>query len=482
MTKGPWVLIVLLAGMCAGPAMAQKDAAPATPAAATDTDALAHRPPASLAAGQTVVLSVPKEFALQVVLHQEVRVKKVGEAIEGRIAEPVYTFDKLIIPAGTQVNGKITKIEAVSKGKRTAAALDANFTPTHKVDIEFNELVFPDGKRIPIRTIVTPSSGLPVQFVTAPDAAGDKKQSSDAVARDTAEAKHEAKQEWDAALKEAKEPGKVHRLEHFAVAELPAHPQYLEPGTLYFAEVQEPLDFGSEPLTPQMADSLGTMPPAGSVVEARLATPLSSATARSGDAVEAIISRPIFEGDRLIVPQGSVLRGTVIQAHPAHHPGRNGELRIVFHELRLPGGLEQRVETNLVGLESEKAENVKLDTEGGAHATAPKTRFLTTGLEVGLGGFSMIGDSGGGDIAHESAGGLGGYKVIGIVMAAAVHSQPFGMAMGAFGGGRSIYSNFVARGHDVVLPKHTVMAISVATRPQTTGAAKQSDSDKTIKQ
>jgi hypothetical protein len=44
------------------------------------------------------------------------------------------------------------------------------------------------------------------------------------------------------------------------------------------------------------------------------------------------------------------------------------------------------------------------------------------------------------------------------------------MAMGAFGGTRAIYVNFIARGHDVVFPKNTAMAIGIATR-QPTGAS-----------
>lgn len=37
--------------------------------------------------------------------------------------------------------------------------------------------------------------------------------------------------------------------------------------------------------------------------------------------------------------------------------------------------------------------------------------------------------------------------------------------MGAFGATRSIYVNFVARGHEVVFPKNTAMQIGVGTRP-----------------
>jgi len=60
------------------------------------------------------------------------------------------------------------------------------------------------------------------------------------------------------------------------------HPQYIEAGTVYFAELQEPLDFGSELLTPEIASGIGSAPPDGSSVHARLLTPLSSATRAEG--------------------------------------------------------------------------------------------------------------------------------------------------------------------------------------------------------
>src|SRR6476660_6526982 len=48
---------------------------------------------------------------------------------------------------------------------------------------------------------------------------------------------------------------------------------------------------------------------------------------------------------------------------------------------------------------------------------------------------------------------------------AVVRSQPLGLAMGAPGASRSIYVHFIARGHDVVLPKNTGMEIEIGSRP-----------------
>ncbi len=205
---------------------------------------------------------------MQVALDKEVRVQRVGQPIHGHVVEPVYAFDRLVVPVGSEVNGNITEIEGVSAGKRMLDALDADFTPARKISVKFTELVLANGERIPVNTIVTPGSGEPIRFVTAADE--NPKGMKDAASQKAHEAKEEAKKEWNTAMQQVKEPGKIHKIERYAIAQLPVRPQYIDAGTVYFAELQEPLNFGTEPLTPELAASIGSTPPPGSFVHARL--------------------------------------------------------------------------------------------------------------------------------------------------------------------------------------------------------------------
>jgi type IV secretory pathway VirB10-like protein len=461
--RGIWAAAAIC--VCAGWACAQDATEPTASlnASPVQTADLTHRPAEEAVRPIPFVsLAVPKGASLQVALDKDVRVKHEGQPIEGRIVEPVYAFDKLVIPTGARVTGRIIQIEEPSKGKRTAAALDADFSPARATKVEFDHVYLPDGKPLAMRTIVTVGSGQLMEFVSAADE-NQKKGAKDAAAEKVKEAKQEAKQEWNSTVKDVEQTGKMRRAEKYVLGQLPVHPQYIDAGTVYFAELDEPLDFGSEPLTPEMAQSIGSQPPQGSMVEARLVTPLSSANSKLGETVEAVVSRPLFDGDRLVLPQGSRITGTVVQVEPARHPGRNGELRIVFRDLHLPDGVDQKIAASLEGVESAKRDNVKLDSEGGAKATAPPTRFLTVGTSVALAGASFLGDSFG-ETGPRAAGGAGGYKLIGIALGLTVHSQPFGMAMGTFGAGRAIYANFIARGHDVVFPKNTAMALAIERR------------------
>lgn len=425
---------------------------------------------------QSVTLTVPKGTPLQVALDTEVRVKKAGQAIHGRVVQPVYAFDHIVIPVGSEVNGEITKIQPPTGGKRTKAALDADFTPERKIEVQFHELVLADGRHLPMDTTVTPGSGQVIQFVSAAEAK-EKKSVKDQATERTRQAKEQARQEWDNAMKQLKTPGRMKRIQRYMEAQFPVHRQFVPAGTLYFAQLEKPLDFGTEVMTPQMAEAFGGPLPPGSVVHAWLETPLTSATAHKGDPVEAVLSQPLLDANQhLVLPQGSRIKGTVRQVQAARRMKKNGQLRIEFRELVPPDGVEQKVEATLEGVQAGKNANVKLDSEGGAEATTPKTRYLATGFSLALAAASARVDndaehggpssSAGGDAGSRVAGGANGFKLVGMVLGLAVHSRALGYTMGAYGAGMSVYSHFIARGTEVVFPKNTSMEIGVGTRKE----------------
>jgi hypothetical protein len=423
---------------------------------------------------QSIRLSLPEGTPLQLALVEETRVKKVGAPIRAIVVGPVYAFDRLVVPVGSQVTGQVTKIEAISSGKRTLAALDADFSPERKVEVSFNELALPDGRHFQLHTSVGPGSGQVIRFVAAAESK-ERKGVKDAASERTRQAREQAKQEWDKAMKQLRTPGRIRRLKRYIEAQLPLHAQYIPAGTVYFAELDVPLDFGTEMMTPAMASSIGGALPPGSVVHARLVTPLSSLSSQKGETVEAVISEPLLDGDHdVIVPQGSRLTGTVSQVRPARRMKKNGQLRIRFQELTQPDGIQGKVEATLEGVQSAKDANVKLDPEGGAEATTPKTRYLATALSLTLAAASVRSDSdvdhgvahAGGDTGPRIAGGANGFKLVGIVLGLAVQSRALGYAMGAYGAGMSVYSNFMARGHEVVFPKNTLMEIGIGRRRQ----------------
>jgi hypothetical protein len=404
-----------------------------------------------------IAMTVSDGTPLQIALDKEVRVRKVGEPISGRVMQPVYVFDHLVIPVGTAATGRISAIDPVPGHTRTLEALNANFTPAHKLSVAFDELILPDGRHIDLHATVVPGSGQVIRLVTADE---HKKN----VVKDAAAQKmDQARAQWNNAMKQVESPGRMHVVTRYAVAQLPVHPQYINAGTLYSAEVSQPLDFGSESVSSDTLSGIGIQPPPGSLVHAVLLTPLNSAiTLKSAD-VEAELSQPLLDQGRLFLPAGTRLRGSVLQVRPARRLHRNGQLRIVFREVILPDGAIQTVDTRLEGIQSDSADNAQLDSEGGTKSTSSKTRYLTTGASVGL---ALIGSGGRNDVgdASPTAGGATGFKLIGLIVGVAFRSHTYGILMSAYGGSRSIYNNFLGRGRDIVFPKDTAMEIGFGNR------------------
>lgn len=422
-------------------------------------------------------ISLPSGTPIKVALDSEVRVRNIGQSIHGKIMEPVYAFDKLLIPAGTVVMGKVSAIDAVSKKIRTLDAMDGNFSPARGVHVQFDELQLADGRHIPIKTVASPAPSGVLKFVSANSK--DKKDSRvhSAASKKISQTRRQIHQQWSDLQKQIHEPGKMHKLKRYAIAQLPVHPQYIDAGTSFNADLLEPLDFGTESVKPESLMSIGTPPPSGSVVHARLITPLSSASSKKGDTVEALLTEPLVASDHLILPEGSVIRGSVMQVQPARRLARNGQLRILFHEVAPPNGVAEKVQTSLEGVAVAKGENLKLDSEGGAQVTTPKTRYLTTGIQVALAASSAMpdsdaragaGGSGGGDLGGSAVNGVSGLRFVGMAITIAARSRVVASGFGAYGAATSIYYKFLARGHDVVYPKDMAMVIGLGTRDSKT--------------
>jgi hypothetical protein len=430
-------------------------------------------------AGDQIPLTVMKGTPLRVALENEITVKKVGQPVQGRVVEPVYAFDHLVIPIGSEVFGKIAEIEGVNKEKRLEALMNADFTPARSVRVEFDELVLPDGKHIPLETVVTPGTAEVVHLTTAKPKEQEKK---NVVSKDLEMARSEINKEWEAGMSQVKTPGQMHRLERFLIIQLPVHPQYVAAGTRFNAELQAPLDFGTKPFSVEAMPLLGTPPPPGDIVHALLVTPLSSATAKQGMTVEAVLSQPLFSPEnKLILPEGTRLEGAVVQARPARGLKRNGELRITFRKLTLPDGVERKIDAGLEGVEVGREDNMELDAEGGAHSTNSKTRYLSTGISIALAATSALPDfdagAHGASVTSNSTGlraaaGGTGYRAVGMTLSLLVHSRVFSASLGAYGAGLSIYTHFLSRGQDVVFPKNTPMDIGFGERGTKVAAEK----------
>jgi hypothetical protein len=268
-------------------------------------------------------------------------------------------------------------------------------------------------------------------------------------------------------------PNKMERLKNGLLAKLPYHPQVFDVGTQFVAELKAPIHV-QVPVQPATAapnlEQLGAHPPADTVLHARLSSELSSADNKRGDPVEAVLTEPVYSADHhLLLPEGTRLLGSVFLATPAKRLGQNGELRFTFKEVQLASGAKSPMRGQLTAADASKAANVSIDDEGGAHATESKAKYLAPLAIVLLAQATGESDNDGLNGANSSSSvnnGVagGGFGLLGRLLSLSAGSRFVAYGIGYYGAARSIYSRFIARGHDVVFPRDTQIEITVGNR------------------
>jgi hypothetical protein len=195
-------------------------------------------------------------------------------------------------------------------------------------------------------------------------------------------------------------------------------------------------------------------------VNALLTANLTSASAKPGDPVHAVVVEPVFDQDRrLVVPQGSVLVGKVTTAKAARPLGRSGKLRFTFQEVRFPGGPNRAVEGSLGGADAESHQGLSLDAEGTISPRNQSSVIAPLLLTV-LAGRALDDD---GNFTAQTGVASNGFGLIGRVVGVAAGSRNLAAGIGYYAAALSFYENFLHPGRDVVFPRNT--RIEIETNP-----------------
>ncbi len=411
----------------------------------------------------TIELVLDTGTALRVVLPDRVRMKEVGQPIAGSLVEDVYAYDRVVLPAGTRVFGRVASLEGVSDRERAGAMLNGDFTPLKRAVLQFDSLVLGDGREIAVSTEVRSATEHLVLTTREPP----RKNVVEKAVEDTAAG---AK----ATVASVKKPRKVDRLKHGLAMAMPYHPQYVEGGTVYSAALLAPLHFGTvEPTEPAPP---GTRPAPGSVLRARLLTALDSARTHRGAPVRAVITQPVFSEDgKLILPEGAVLAGEVTLAKPARRFHRSGQLRFLFESVQAPDREAETMPASVRSVQSARDQRLALDDEGGASAVESKTRFVAPALSAlsfaasmnahldydtdGLGPETQYGT-----VGTRGVAGFFGWGLVGAILSQISH--PVAVAFGVLGIVRTVYASVFGRGRNVVFPVDTAMEVQLADEPE----------------
>lgn len=463
----------------------------------------ASRPAAAQSDPRSIDLVVGAGRPLRVALDEKTQIKSVGQPVTGTVTEPIYAYDRIVIDLGTKVRGRVLKIDSGSKLVRARAYLGGNFSPAKHATLQFDTLVLDDdhgGHEMPIDTVVKGgipnvtrkfaggskfASREPVATNDDPDptlksrARGEITQRKNAAVAGAKQAVSDAKQkvrDGFASIKSIRDPGQMNRLKDAAVQQLPYHPQYIAKGTVYDAELSSPISFGR--VVPAEAAPAGTAPAPDSILTARLATTLDSSKTPRGTTFEAVITQTVFSADRqVILPEGTKLTGEVTLARPARAFHRNGQLRFLFQSVQVPNQAPAPLLGALHSIDASDDDHVAVDDEGGATLENSKTRFIAPALSLMTlhasmehDGHSFADPDGDGSIKHASSGArsraAGGFIGMGIIGAAVSQiTRSIGIAMGAYGAARTMYSNVLGKGREVTFEADTPIQVRLAPGP-----------------
>lgn len=397
---------------------------------------------------QMSTVTIPSGDCLRVGVTRRARLQ-LGAPVEGVLLSPIYRGAQLLLPAGSLVGGFVSGTTPASKSVRIWAKLDADFTPLREPVVNFNLVTLPSGDVIRLDTSAHLRNASMVRFT------------------------QRKKQPWSHKLrsligdrirdarKELTDPGKSDRLLRLLFSQMPYHPQRIWKNSSFDADLTHPasVTIGSTPV-PARAP-LEQIQIDSPIIKARFSEDLTSKTARPGDAVEAIVTEPVWDKQhRLIFPEGATLEGAVLGAKPARSFGRNGTLRFAFRSVRDSESPPQQLDGIVTGVEGQPNANLEVDTEGGVHARPDRNRFVAPLVLALLAAGAHDDDSG----ALQQGFASNGLGVIARILGFTANNRYLATGFGVYGFAKSMVRRFLMKGHEVEFPRDTEVEAQLSTR------------------
>jgi hypothetical protein len=410
-------------------------------------------------------VTLKPDTALRIAIDHRVR-SHIGALVSGHLTEPVYLVDHEVIPAGSLISGTIRCTHAAPRRERVRALLAADFTPPRVSDIVFESI-----------TLIVPGSSPQVIPIDAPAERTD----ASVLTLGTKKQKQSIKAQVGDVIKQSKQDTvdtlKHHHftetIEKWALGQLPYHPEMIWTGSRFNADLATATSIPDTPHPALPTEDLGGHLPEGAL-HARLVSPLTSETAKRGDPVEAIITQPLLSPDksRLLVPEGTLLHGVVMQTKAARSFGRNGDLRFAFRKLDLPSADGTLTSTEIHGrlsaAETSAGQHVTMDEEGQVKASDGPAKYAEPLLLGVLAIAATPDDDHRGAESGVNPGAAtvasNGFGLIARVVSLSTRNTNVLQGFAYYSLGKSLYFHFVAKGHDTTFPRDTEIQVTLSER------------------
>jgi hypothetical protein len=420
------------------------------------------------ARSQTPKATLPAGTPLPVMIDNHLPMRA-GQPIRARLIYPVYADNTLIFPEKTILSGTVTELRS-NHSQRVNARINGDFTPFHIPVVRFTQITLADGTSLPLTTS-TATDGAPlIRLVAPPPRKGGF-----------------IRKQWDSGVQILKDqiatftaPDKGDRLLQLFYHQLPYHPERIEKGTAWTVETAEPVSVPSQPASPSTATTASSKPTSPQqqetaiaeerggrptwLIQAYLRDQLTSATAKSGQTIEAIVAEPVYNPDHTIaVPQGATIIGAITQAKPARSFARAGALGFDFKQIVLPGGETQNVQAALTGADSASSADLAMSSEGKVKPK-PKDKIVVPLILAFLATRPLDSEHGNSNLAGKNFVGANGFGLVGNIVSIAKGSPNVAVGIGAYGAAVSLYRRWIAHGKEVTFARDTRIVLQTTPR------------------
>jgi hypothetical protein len=120
--------------------------------------------------------------------------------------------------------------------------------------------------------------------------------------------------------------------------------------------------------------------PAGTTIQIRLTSKVSSNASRANDPVEAVVIKPVMSGDRFLIPYGAVIKGQVGKAQPSEAADKRASLELNLNQLAVARGKILKLPAKITAVDNAR-ESVD---EAGAIQGILASETLSARMDQGL--------------------------------------------------------------------------------------------------
>lgn len=121
---------------------------------------------------------------------------------------------------------------------------------------------------------------------------------------------------------------------------------------------------GATAAAPTAAKTNQLILPAGATLHVRLTTTLTSKTNKSGDKFTGIVTDPVSSGDKVVVPEGSLVEGHVAFVKSSGRVSGRAQMRVVLDSVSTPDEQTFQLSAGLQDAGSDKCTKANGDGEG----------------------------------------------------------------------------------------------------------------------